>query len=458
VPSALQVTIATGPIRTTQSVEPLANYTVVRARREFANQSALGFMVTGAGRKANAATDFLPSQAYTGGMDWDLRLKKRYAIQGYWAGSSVHGRQAAIQQLQESTVHSFQRPDADYVEEDLSRTSLSGNAGSVSFSKIAGSKIRFNTNVGYKSPGFDSNDLGFLRRADTRSMGNWVQWRHDKPSKYLRSFRFNLNQWGSWNFGGDRLELGGNVNAHWVFTNQWGTGMGFNRNTRTFDDRATRGTGPGAYSNPGWSYWGYVNSDERKRLSANVFYNLGGDGKGTSYRGLDTSLTFRPTSFLSISGGPGWNHNLQDAQWVEKTDDGRYVFAHLDQTTVSWTTRVNYTITPQLTVQIYAAPFVSAGDYERFKQLVDGRAARYEDRYAPTAYGGNPDFDFRSFRTTNVLRWEYKPGSALFVVWQQGREEVLDQGRFRFGRDFAGTFAAPARNVFLVKWSYWINR
>ena len=125
---------------------------------------------------------------------------------------------------------------------------------------------------------------------------------------------------------------------------------------------------------------------------------------------------------------------------------------------MSITARVNYTITPQLTVQIYAAPFVSAGDYDDFKRLVDGRAAHYQDRYAPSLYAGNPDFNYRSFRTTNVLRWEYKPGSALFVVWQQGREDVVDSGRFRFGPDFSGVFGAPSRNVFLVKWSYWINQ
>ena len=98
------------------------------------------------------------------------------------------------------------------------------------------------------------------------------------------------------------------------------------------------------------------------------------------------------------------------------------------------------------------------GDYDRFRHLVDGRAPRYEDRYAPTTYLQNPDFNYRSCRTTKVLRWEYKPGSALFVVWQQGREEVLDSGRFSFSRDFSGAFGAPARDVFLVKWSYWINR
>ena len=185
--------------------------------------------------------------------------------------------------------------------------------------------------------------------------------------------------------------------------------------------------------------------------------NVGSDRKGTRWIGLSPFVTYRPASFLSINGGINWSANAVDAQWIENTADGRYVFGHLDQQTVSFSGRVNYTITPRLTVQIYAAPFVSAGDYTGFKQLVNGRAQRYQDRYAPAAYLSNPDFNYRSLRSTNVLRWEYRPGSALFLVWQQGREETIDQGRFDFNRDFGRVFSVPARNVFLLKWSYWIN-
>jgi hypothetical protein len=197
------------------------------------------------------------------------------------------------------------------VELDLDRTSLNGNAGSVSFNKISGSRVRFTSSIGYKSPGFDINDLGFLRRADVRSMSNWLQWRHDKPSKYLRSFRFNLNQWGSWNFAGDRLDFAGNINAHAVFANKWSTGMGLNRGTRGFDDRATRGVGPGAYGTQTWSYWSYLNSDERKRIALAEFFNVGGDASGSRQIGSSPSLTFRPASFLSLSGGFDWSHNIQ---------------------------------------------------------------------------------------------------------------------------------------------------
>jgi len=133
------------------------------------------------------------------------------------------------------------------------------------------------------------------------------------------------------------------------------------------------------------------------------------------------------------------------------------VFGRLKQRTVAFTFRANYTLTPNLSIQTYAEPFVSAGAYTNFRELTDPRAVNYADRYQAYAYGSNPDFNYRSFRTTNVLRWEYKPGSALFVVWQQGRQDSLSRGDFQFGRDFGGVFSAPAHNVFLVKLSYWLN-
>ena len=118
-------------------------------------------------------------------------------------------------------------------------------------------------------------------------------------------------------------------------------------------------------------------------------------------------------------------------------------------------------MSPTLSLQLYAQPFVSAGDYGGFKELVNGRSPDYDQRYAPFDLSperdGNPNFNYRSFRTTNVLRWEYKPGSTLFVVWQQGREDVAQYGDFRFGRDFRDVFNVPARSVLLVKLAYWLN-
>jgi len=449
--------IAHGTLRTRQTIEPLTNYAVVRARREFANQSSLGFLTTFTNRTLDEPTRFLPGGAYTGGLDADWRFGPKYALRGFLAGSSVHGDTQAIDELQQNNVHSFQRPDSTSLTYDPSRTSMNGYAGSASVSKIAGQRMVFSSNVSVRSPGFEINDVGFLQRADQRSMSNWMQIRYDKPSqKWLRSFRYNLNQWAGWNYDGDRVSSGINVNAHAVFKNNWGTGAGGNLNPQPFDDRATRG-GPGVYGNAQRSIWAYLQSDQRPAVSVNIFtFNLT-DGKGTTLHDISPDISYRPSSFLKMSAGVHLSLNHDESQWVESTDAGRYVFARLHQQTVGVTTRLNYTVTPALSIQLYAEPFVSAGDYSNFKELVDGRSKSYEGRYRPTEYSGNPDFNYRSFRTTNVLRWEYKPGSTLFVVWQQGREDSIDHGDFSFNRDFGAVFDAPAKNVFLVKWAYWFN-
>jgi Domain of unknown function (DUF5916)/Carbohydrate family 9 binding domain-like len=447
--------IASGLQRTRQTIEPLSSYSVVRARREFTNQSALGFMLTSTNRNLDVATRFLPGQAYTGGVDWDWRLTKRYAVQGYLVGSSVRGDAQAIADLQQSNVHSFQRPDAAHVDFDPARTSLNGYGAMLAVNKIGGERVRFSSNVSLKSPGFEINDVGFMRPADQRTMSNWLQVRYERPTKWYRSFRYNLNQWAGWNFDGDLLNPGFNVNAHLQFLNHWRTGMGVNLNPQAFDDRATRG-GPGAYGNGSRSVWAYVEGDSRKPVSVAVFSFVWRDGQGSTESDVSPSVDWRPSSFLSLSTGPSFRRNHNQSQWIEESD-GRYVFGEIDQRTVSIRTRLNYTVTPTLTVQLYAEPFVSAGDYSDFKRLVDGRSRDYARRYAPTAYDGNPDFNYRSFRTTNVVRWEYRPGSTLFVVWQQGRENTLTRGTFDFRGDFGGVFDAPSRNVFLIKWAYWVN-
>ena len=439
-------------------VEPGTFYSVSRARREFADQSSLGFMLTTTNRRIVESVSFLPGSAVTGGIDYDWRLGRRWSLNGYWTGSSVRGTPDAIGLLQHSNVHSFQRPDAEHVEVDPLAEALNGHAGAVSVGKIAGQRMRMNVAVAYKSPGFDVNDVGFLRRADEISQNSWIQIRWEEPSRYVRDWRINFNQWSGHNFDGDRLSLGGNFNAHWSFQNNWGTGFGINANARGFDDRRTRG-GPGGYGSPNYSAWHYVNSDDRRMVSAGLEWSFGSDGHGHGY-GLSPGVSLRPTSSLSAELRLSFNRTIEGSQWIDEIARGdrtHYVFGRLHQTTTSVTTRVNYTLTPNLSLQVYAEPFVSAGDYGEFMELVNGRAHHFENRYAPFAFEGDPDFTVLSFRTTNVMRWEFKPGSTLFVVWQQGREGFLPDGRFRFGRDFGDVFSTPSSNTLLVKLAYWLN-
>ena len=454
-------TVQTVTERFNRPVEPLTNYSVVRARREFANQSAIGFMITGVTRRLPGVLRFLPDNSFTGGVDFDLRFKTRFGVTGYWAASRVHGDAEAIERVQESSRHYLQRPDARNLHFDPTRTSLSGASARIGINKFGGQRTRFNFNVGYKSPGFDMNEIGFLRRADERWMANWFQLRSDVPTRFFRSRNINFNQYAAWNADGDVLVNAGNVNTNLTFKNNWSAGGGIEYSRATFDDRLTRG-GPLVLTENYDNFWTWLNTDNRKAVSLNVFNGAGWDGEGSWFRNHEAELTLRPVSSLTLSTGLRVNRSVSDHQWVELVTDAdstnHYVFANINQTTFAVTGRVNYTMTPTLSLQLYGQPFVSGGDYRGFKQLANGRAALYADRYAPYAYdSSNPDFNYKSFRTTNVLRWEYKPGSTLFVVWQQTRDATQEYGDVRFGRDFGRIFDTPAQNVLLVKLAYWFN-
>jgi len=327
------------------------------------------------------------------------------------------------------------------------------------FSRISGKRVRFAFNGSFKTPGFDTNDVGYIRRADTIQQSGWVQFRWDTPTKYSRNFRLNLNQWAGWSFGGERRQTGANVNAHIVLTSNWAAGMGVNAQGAGTDDRDTRG-GPSFRSKRGGNIWYYVRSDERKAVNGvwmGYFYR---DEAGSSEWGGDPELSWRLTSYLNLSGGVHVSKSDDDTQWVRNVDQGgrrSYVFGRIRQTTLGITARVNYTVTPNLSIQLYAQPFVSAGEYTDFKELARPHARPFADQFRAVTYAGNPDFNYKSLRMTNVLRWEYKPGSSLYVVWQQGREGASGTGRFRFNQDFSDVFGLPGSNVFLVKCSYWLN-
>jgi hypothetical protein len=443
-------------------IEPLTSYTIARVRREFANQSAIGFVATAANRRLRQSLQTLPGSAYVGGADWDIRLRRSYSVTGYWTASSVRGGLEAISTIETSSRHYFQRPGAASFTIGQSGTALNGSSGRIGLMKIGGQRVRFNASVGYASPGFDINDVGFLRRADQRWTSNWLQVRSETPTQLFRSRYLNFNHWAAWNYDGDRVVSGSNVNAALNFVSNWSIGGGLGRDWVVFDDRLSRG-GPGGLAGGYTVFWSWLNSDNRRPVSVNMFNGGGGDGQGSRHRDHELSVTVRPTPAVTLAPGLRISRSVRDYQWVQKvTDtDDHYVFARLDQTTVAMTARANYTVTPNVSLQVYAEPFLSGGDYTRFKELANGRGRAYADRYAPFSFadaaGDNPDFNVKSFRTTNVFRWEFRPGSTLFVVWQQAREDSTPVADFRFGRDFREAFRIPGRNVFLVKLAYWLN-
>src|SRR3954447_6820260 len=451
-------TMLANSLRTQQAVEPTTNYTVARARREFANQSSIGGIVTSTVRRLPDALRFIPDRAFSGGTAVVARFKRFYSLTGYWAASSVRGDPSAILDVQENSRHYYQRPDATSFTVDSTLTALNGTSGRIGVNKIGGQRLRFGSQAGFKSPGFDLNDAGFLRRADERWMINWVSLRSEVPNRWFRRRELNFNEYAVWNFDGDRLVNGGNVNANAAFVNNWEAGGGFNFNAGTLNDRETRG-GPMMRFEGFDTVWSWVNTDNRKRVSANAFNGGGSNGHGSHFHDHEVTLTYRPVTAITATGGLRFNRAENNDQWTNLVTDttDHYVFAHLSQTTVALTARQNYTMSPTLSLQLYGEPFVSGGAYTDFRDAIDPRNPDYAQRYAPFAYSDNPDFNVKSFRTTNVLRWEYKPGSTLFIVWQQARENDVVPGDFRFGRDVHNIFAVPPKNVFLVKLAYWLN-
>jgi hypothetical protein len=454
----------TGPLN--QTVEPQTNYFVGRLKQDYNNgNSGVGLMVTATNRSLDAwSRDSLRSAGYTLGVDGRHRFgSNNYELSGYFAASQVDGSAAAITATQQSSVHGYQRPDAS-LGFDSTRTSLSGYSAQVGVSKNGGGITRFYTGVKRTSPGFEINDAGFLTRADIQSYSNWFQLAYNKPTSWYRKMFVNFNQWTNWNTGGMLTDLGGNVNAHAQFTNQWWGHFGYNLNNvgAVYDDRSARG-GPAVRRLFNRSFWAGIETDQRWRVSPNVFVNgQFKDASGSWNYEIDPNSTIRVSGRLQLNLGASFFRGVNDAQWNGNFDTlgvKHYTFARLDQKLTSLTTRLDFTATPTLTLQLYASPFITSGKYTNWRELNNPRADNYQDRFKPFMLEGDPGgFNFKQFRSNTVVRWEYRPGSTIFLVWAQGRtQDGTDIGTFDMRRDANNLFRQRPDNTFLIKSSYWFN-
>jgi hypothetical protein len=250
--------------------------------------------------------------------------------------------------------------------------------------------------------------------------------------------------------------------------------MNLNEFLPSYGDRDARG-GPALRRSPNRSFWGGIASDDRRVVTANVWYGAWKGDEGRSWNAwFNPGLNFRVSSRFSTSLGFNYERNANDKQFyrnegVVGSDTTHYTFARLDQTTVAMSARLNFTATPNLSFQFYGEPFMSNGLYSDWKEIADPRATSYADRfrsYKSGKGGGGGIFDgfnYRQFRSSTVVRYEYRPGSTLFAVWQQGRSNNLTPGDegymadYSLSRDYNSAFRDHPNNTFLLKWSYWIN-
>lgn len=470
-------------------VEPLTNYGVFRFARDLRRgQSVLGVLGTMTNRAlpASGELNFLPAAAYVVGVDGLHRFASgRYEIAGSVIGSQVLGDTSAIDRMQRSPVHRLDRLDATHLSYDPARTSLAGYSANASIQKRTG-HWRFYADTRARSPGFETNDLGFLGRADQVSSMAHVWYDQYRQGRLFRSWQLHVSSWANWSFGGERQWTGVGLWANGQLRNYWTIMGGTDHNFSHLDLDALRG-GPALRADARWWRWLRLESDPRRAITVNAGVwreTEAGTSGGTA--GADGEIGLRPSNQLSFSLGPSFNRDVTMNQFVTNVTTGndvKYVRARLTQSTASLTLRAGFTFTPTLSLQVYGQPFVSAGAYSGFGQITNPKGASLAERFAPytpsqltyddgarrytvNADGdgvsdlgfANPDFTFRELRSNVVLRWEYRPGSTLFAVWSQGRQLADGSGRFRLERDLADLFGASGTNVFTLKLSYWIGR
>ncbi len=449
------------------TVEPRTNYFVARAQQDLrGGRSGIGALFTAVNRDLDRFTSqYLRSEAYTAGVDGRHRFGPggNFQLSGQFYGSLVRGSAEAIARTQRSTVHLYQRPDDDLAY-DSTRTSLSGFGSGIGLSKNGGGITRFYTGGWYKGPGVEINDVGFMSSANNMGWSNWFAFVFQKPNLFYRRWQVNFNQWNSWVPGGPSTGHGGNINMNGQLRNMWFVYGGIGGETGTYCPSCLRG-GPAILRDRVVQGWTGITGDQRHAvypsLNASFWRGDGGRSVNTNVNG---SLEGRVASSFSASLGLSVSRNTNDRQWLGNygevgSDTTHYTVAHLSQRTVNVTTRINWTASPTLSLQLYAQPFVTGGDYSNWRDVTSPRATAYVDRFSPFTQEGEPGgFNFKQFRSNTVLRWEYRPGSTLFLVWAQGRvQDGLDAGTFRWGRDYRNLFSAHPDNTFLIKASYWFS-
>lgn len=473
-------------------VEPLTNSFISRGKKEMrAGNFTLGGIVTSVDRRLDNAglRSLLAGSERAAGADADYYwLNHTYHWYGAVSGSRATGDSLAIARLERSSARYFQRPDRREVLYNSAATSLGGYGAITRFAKQSGT-WQGDINAAEISPGFDSNELGFLQTADWRWANTSFGPVLTKPTRFYRTLTLFGNAEQSWNYDGDVTASDVTGFLETTLPSYWSIVALTSRGAADENDHVTRGGPVVREAGTNLSIL-QVGTDPRKRvvLSAQGQYWSSDDGGwGPS---ANVSATFHPAPNVTVTLGPNVSRRLFPWQFVTSVADPtatnffgrRYVFAHIDQRQVSMTARVNATFTPSLSLDVFAQPLIASGDYSHFeeyagprqeKKLVYGKdigtiqksgdGTQYTidpDGTGPAAPFtiSNPNFNFRSLRGTSVLRWEWRPGSTAYLVWTQTRSGSEPFGDLSFSRDRQALFALPADNIFVLKISYWLGR
>ncbi|MDG1040751.1 MAG: DUF5916 domain-containing protein [Polaribacter sp.] len=475
--------------RRKEVIEPLTNFFLTRLQKEYNHSNTLiGGIFTATNRNLTDTniTD-MHNAAYSGGIDFKHQWKNRtWYVEGNMVVSKVLGNKEAIYNTQTSLRHNFQRVDATHVNVDSTRTSLTGTGGNIKVGKTSGGNFEFDTGVTWRSPELEMNDMGFQRNADDITHYNWMAYKSLQPFSVFRRLQVNYNHYVSWNFEGKHTYFGANTNSNATFQNNWKTGFNVHYAAINYSDSDLRG-GPMLRLPSSIDYNMYVQSDDRKKVHFRISggQDVGEDNSFTKkYASL--RMTFVPLNSFNISLSANIDANNQELQYVTTKNYGignnsipKYINANLDQDTFNLSLRLNYTITPNMSIQYYGSPFISRGRYNNFKYITNSLADKFTDRFqnynsnqisydartdlylvdenldTTTDYSiENPDFSVIQFQSNLVARWEYIPGSEVFLVWSQGLNRNGNPMNDLLPSLKDNIFGQTSRNIFLIKATY----
>ena len=469
-----------------QLIEPFTNYFVGRIQKDFNQRNTfLGGIITSTIRDLDADTDFLHKSATTAGIDFMHQWKNRtwyFAINSVM--SHVEGSKASILKTQRAIPHLFQRVDASHVSIDSTKTSLTGSGGDIKFGKAGQGHLRFETGITWRSPELELNDLGFMREADDIQNYAGVTYSSLKPFGLFRKGVLTYKHWVKWDFEGNLNYIDWDVEARGTFKNNWNTTFGFFHQPHIYSKSLLQG-GPRIYLPDQYGAWWALESDSRKKLS----FGIDGwtkTGSTDSYFLLENGLKiiYQPLNQLSLSISPRYNmirHRLQYNETIDFNGLSRYIMSKLDQDTFRVAIRLNYTINPNLSVQYYAEPYISKGLYSNFSYMNNPLSKSQSDQLLiyddsriypdtminPSVYNidetldgtvdysfRNPNFSFAQFRSNLVVRYEYKPGSEIFLVWAQGITDYGSPKGNLYNSFDNQVLNKQPHNTFLIKATY----
>ncbi len=475
-----------------EQVEPLTHYGVFRTQKEFnSGKQAIGIILTTVNRdlKDDNLKRQLSNQAYTFGTDgWTfLDDDETYIITGSVIGSYSSGTKDYLIRLQQQPYRYMQRPDKTYLPLDSNLTSLAGYFSRVMLNKQKGN-FYINAALGIISPGFEYNDLGSQWLAD-RINGHIVTgYRWFDPDEIFRRKSVYLAYSRTSDYEDNISRSGFYMNGGGQFLNYYGFNFFGSYNFESISTSLTRG-GPKLIIPPNYSFGIEAYSDSRENIIITPSAEYYRSQTGSYQFDLGMQIEWKPSSQISFALEPEYSYNFTKYQWVGNFTDQyavnsyntRYVFADLYQKTLSATIRLNWIFTPTLSLQLYVQPLLAVGNYEKFKEILnppsidakeyggEGSQISYDKESMvynvdPDAGGPaetfsfyNPDFNFKSLRGNLVLRWEVLPGSVFYFAWTNSRVNFEDPGELNIKNDFSNLINSESDNVFLVKFSYWID-